>query len=97
MVVRRMRDPNARISDLAPRLSPQARVLYDLLESATADQVPALLRRLPPALLERTRALSPARRSFAPLRGDFWGFVSRDLPEGLRLAWWWYGLLGERS
>jgi len=31
-----------------------------------------------------------------PWRRDPWGFLSRDLPEALRLAWWWYGLLGER-
>ena len=31
-----------------------------------------------------------------PWRRDPWGFLTRDLPEALRLAWWWYGLLGER-
>jgi pimeloyl-ACP methyl ester carboxylesterase len=31
-----------------------------------------------------------------PWRRDAWGFMSRDLPEAARLAWWWYRLLGER-
>ena len=31
-----------------------------------------------------------------PWRRDPWGFLARDLPEALRLVWWWYGLLGER-
>ncbi len=31
-----------------------------------------------------------------PWRRDPWGFLTRDLPEALRLVWWWYGLLGER-
>ncbi len=32
-----------------------------------------------------------------PWRRDPWGFLTRDLPEALRLVWWWYGLLGERG
>ena len=32
-----------------------------------------------------------------PWRRDPWGFLTRDLPEALRLAWWWEGLLGERE
>lgn len=32
-----------------------------------------------------------------PWRRDPWGFLSRDVPEALRLAWWWYGLLGEQG
>jgi len=32
-----------------------------------------------------------------PWRHDPWGFLTRDLPEALRLAWWWYALLGERA
>jgi len=31
-----------------------------------------------------------------PWRRDPWGFITRDLPEALRLVRWWYGLLGER-
>lgn len=31
-----------------------------------------------------------------PWRRDLWGLVSRDLPEGARLAAWWVALLGER-
>jgi len=31
-----------------------------------------------------------------PWRRDPWGFLTRDLPEALRLVGWWYDLLGER-
>jgi hypothetical protein len=31
-----------------------------------------------------------------PWRRDPWAFLTRDLPEALRLAVWWYALLGER-
>ena len=32
-----------------------------------------------------------------PERRGPWGLLTRELPEALRLAWWWYGLLGERE
>ena len=43
-------------------------------------------------VLEALRHVEPQ-----PWRRDPWGFLSRDLPEALRLAWWWYGLLGEQG
>ncbi len=146
MAARRIRDTSARIADLADSLSPQGRLVYDLLETASPADVPPLIARLPPGLRHRMSELSPSRRSFAPLaarlylvhdpddatfpvseayrladlarphrpvrlvvlqalrhvepepwRRDVFGFLTRDVPEALRLAWWWYRLLGERS
>lgn len=145
MVARRVRDPAAPLRDLADALGPDARRIHDLFETATPDEVPAMIEALPAGLRERIAALSPARRDFAPLRArlylahdrndgtfpatesaalaararprpvrmvvletvrhvdpqpwrrDPWGFLSRDLPEALRLAGWWYRLLGERG
>lgn len=145
MAERRLRDPGARLGDLADSLGPRGRLIYDLFETAAPDQVPGLIEQLPVGLRQRMAELSPGRRSFAPLtarlylvhdrddgtfpvseayrlaelararrpvrmvvldalrhvdpepwRRDPWGFLTRDLPEALRLTWWWYGLLGER-
>jgi acetyl esterase/lipase len=146
MAARRWRDQGARLADLAAQLSPQGRLIYDLFETSTADEVPRLIERLPPGLRSRMAQLSPGRRSFATLRArlylvharddgvfpvsetyrlarlasartrvhvvvldalqhvepepwrrDPWGFLTRDLPEAVRLAGWWYALLGERG
>ncbi len=78
MAARRMRDPGARIADLAPGLSPQARVLYDLFETAPPDQVPERIGRLPRGLIERMGALSPSRRSFVALRARLHLVHARD-------------------
>jgi X-Pro dipeptidyl-peptidase-like protein len=145
MANRRLRDPGARLADLADSLGPEGRLIYDLFETAPPDHVPRLIDQMPAGLRQRMAELSPGRRSFAPLaarlylvhdrndgtfpaseayrlaalarsrgpvrmvvletlqhvqaepwRRDPWGFLTRDLPEALRLAWWWYGLLGER-
>ncbi len=57
-------------------------------------------------LAERARPHTPVRMVVLeaiqhvapePWRRDPWGFLSRDLPEAPRLAWWWYTLLGERG
>jgi hypothetical protein len=145
MAGRRIRDPGARLDDLADSLSAQGRLIYDLFETAPPESVPGLIERLPPGLRARMAELSPGRQSFAPLgarlylvhdrndgtfpaseayrlaalargrvpvrmvvleaiqhvepepwRREPWGFLTRDLPEALRLAWWWYGVLGER-
>ena len=146
MVARRMRDPRAGLADLGDSLTSRGRVIYDLFETATPEQVPRLMARLPAGLRERMATLSPGRRDFASLRArlylvhdrddgtfpaseshrlaalarphrparvlvvealrhvvpepwrrDPWGFLVRDLPEALRLAGWWYHLLGERA
>jgi len=146
MAARRIRNGNARLADLADSLSPQGRLVYDLLERASPADVPRLIGRLPSGLARRMAALSPGRRNFAPLgarlylvhdrddatfpvseayrladlarprqpvrlvvleglrhvepqpwRRDLPGFITRDVPEAWRLAWWWYGLLGERG
>ncbi|HEY6866007.1 MAG TPA: hypothetical protein VI792_02055, partial [Candidatus Eisenbacteria bacterium] len=152
MAARRIDDPKAPLADLAGRLSPKGRPIYDLFEGGEPDRVPAIIESLPAGLRARMAELSPDRRGLGSLRArlyliharddgtfpasealriadlveegrrrgqpiprpsllvldelehvvpepwhrDPWGFVSRDLPEAVRLAGWWYALLGER-
>lgn len=146
MAARRFRDAVAPLADLEDSLSAEARLLYDLFETAGPEDVPGLIARLPVPMRQRMAELSPGRRSFASLRArlylahdrddgtfpvteahrlaalarprhparlvvletlqhvdarpwrrDPWGFMTRDLPEAVRLGWWWYALLGERG
>lgn len=68
MVQRRLRDPRARLDDLAARLSPEGRLVYDLFERASPADVPRLLERIPEPMKRAMADLSPARHDFAPLR-----------------------------
>ncbi|HET7226354.1 MAG TPA: hypothetical protein VFK69_11645 [Candidatus Eisenbacteria bacterium] len=145
MVARRMKNFHAPVADLARRLHPDARLIYDLFEGAPRDSVPALAARLPKPLRARMAALSPDRHDFSPLHarmylahahddGTFptsqaeqlaalarphvpvrlvvltaldhvepepWHhglgkFLTRDVPEAMRLTMWWAELLKER-
>jgi hypothetical protein len=145
MAARRMERLDAPLDDLAARLTDPGRLIYDLFETASDEQVPGLVERLPGGLRQRMARLSPARRDLsrlrahlyltharddgtfpvgdmerfskqaarhtrtrfvvleslqhvesAPWRKDPWGFLTRDVPEAWRLAWWWCDLLGER-
>jgi pimeloyl-ACP methyl ester carboxylesterase len=78
MAERRFADPAAPVEDLAAGLGERGRLVYDLLERATPDEVPGLIARLPPALAARLDALSPGRRSFAPLRARLYVAHARD-------------------
>jgi len=78
MAERRIADPEATLDDLAPSLGSEARVLYDLFERATPDEVPSLIARLPAGLRRCMDELSPARRSFAGLRSRLYLVHARD-------------------
>jgi pimeloyl-ACP methyl ester carboxylesterase len=68
MVQRRLRDPRAPLDDLAARLTPDGRLVYDLFERAEAGDVQALLDKLPEPMKRAMADLSPARHDFTPLR-----------------------------
>jgi hypothetical protein len=146
MVARRTVDLDAALEDLAAGLTPEARLIYDLFERATPDEVPALLAQMHEGMRERMAGLSPARRDFTTLRARLylahdrndttipfveslhiadlargrvrtrlvvleilhhvdpkpwrtqpWEFLTRDVPEAVRLGGWWCALLEERG
>ncbi|MNY03703.1 hypothetical protein D3C86_1363350 [compost metagenome] len=67
MAARRLADPTAPIEDLARRLAPEGRALYDLLVTADPERVPELLARLPKPVREAMAALDPSQHDLCAL------------------------------
>lgn len=64
---RKMDDIDAPIEDLAARLGPEGRSLYELIANKDPRRVPHLLERLPEAIRNEMALLDPSRRDLARL------------------------------
>ncbi|HET9328433.1 MAG TPA: CocE/NonD family hydrolase [Candidatus Eisenbacteria bacterium] len=80
MAQRRLADARAPVADLADSLSPEGRLIYDLFETASPEEVPRLVERTPRGLLARMAELSPGRREFGSLRARV--HLVHDLNDG---------------
>jgi pimeloyl-ACP methyl ester carboxylesterase len=78
MAERRLADPQARIDDLAPRLTPTARPIYDLMVNTQPERVPALLRALPPGVGDDIAALDLKGRDLSGLKAHLLLIHGRD-------------------
>jgi pimeloyl-ACP methyl ester carboxylesterase len=91
MAARRTTNARAPLGDLALRLGPEGRTIYDLFETASPEQVPSLIARLPQPLRLRMAELSPERRDFEALRSPVFLVHARDddsfpVDESVRIA-----------
>ncbi|MEW5792314.1 MAG: alpha/beta hydrolase [Pseudomonadota bacterium] len=68
MVQLRLKNPQADIAALAPRLGPEGRAVYDLLTNSDPRRTPALIARLPPKFLAVIDALSLHNKDLGHLR-----------------------------
>jgi pimeloyl-ACP methyl ester carboxylesterase len=66
---RRLREPDARVDDLAAGLGAEGRSVFDLLTNTDAERVQSLLDRLPIALQRRMERLSLSRYDLSELAG----------------------------
>jgi pimeloyl-ACP methyl ester carboxylesterase len=64
---RRLADPAADIGDLAMRLGPQGRVVYELIDNRDPQRVAGLIARLPEPILRELRALDLKTRNLATI------------------------------
>ncbi len=69
MARRRVRHPGAPVDDLALRLTPEGRALFDLLANTEAARVEALIGRLPAPVRRHMERLSPASHDLSHLAG----------------------------
>jgi pimeloyl-ACP methyl ester carboxylesterase len=68
MAARRMADEHSDIADLALRLTPTARPIYDLLTNLDPQRVPALIDKLPPDMRDDIHALDLKTRDLSHLK-----------------------------
>jgi fermentation-respiration switch protein FrsA (DUF1100 family) len=95
---RRLANPAAETGDLAARLGPEGRAVYQLIENRDPDQVPELIARLPDAIRRELRRLDLKGRQFPWLAGPVFLVHGEDDPvipagESVKLA----GALGSRA
>jgi pimeloyl-ACP methyl ester carboxylesterase len=64
---RRLADPAADMSDLAARLGPQGRAVYELIDNRDPQRVGELIARLPEPILRELRALDLKTRNLAAI------------------------------
>jgi pimeloyl-ACP methyl ester carboxylesterase len=77
---RKLRNPNADIADLVPRLGPEGRAVHGLLANRDPDRVPALIAALPAPLRDEIAALDLKRRNLAALQAEVILVHGRDDP-----------------
>jgi hypothetical protein len=75
---RRMADPRPEIADLAGRLGPEGRAVYDLVSNGDPARVPALIGRLPAAIRDELRRLDLKGRDFLVIAGPVFLVHGRD-------------------
>jgi len=95
---RRLANPAAEIGDLAARLGPEGRTVYDLIENRDPERVPGLIARLPAAIRRELQGLDLKGRQFPWLAGPVFLVHGEDDPvipagESVKLA----GALGSRA
>lgn len=78
MAERRAVDATAPLDDLAARLGPQGRPVYELVTNADPERVPALLAALPPLVGDEIMALDLARRDLRALKARLLLVHGRD-------------------
>lgn len=78
MAERRAVDATAPLDDLAARLGPQGRPVYELVTNADPERVPALLAALPPLVGDEIAALDLARRDLRGLKARLLLVHGRD-------------------
>jgi pimeloyl-ACP methyl ester carboxylesterase len=78
MAARRLGDPQARLDDLAAKLTPEGRPIFDLFERAAPEDVPRAMERLAGGMTRRMAELSPARRDFAALKARLYLVHDRE-------------------
>jgi pimeloyl-ACP methyl ester carboxylesterase len=88
---RRMASPAAEIGDLAARLGPDGRAVYDLVVNSDPARVPVLIGQLPAAIREELRRLDLKGRDFGRIAGPVFLIHGRDdaiipFSESLKLA-----------
>jgi pimeloyl-ACP methyl ester carboxylesterase len=66
---RRLADPAAAIGDLAARLGPEARAVYELIDNRDPERVAGLIARLPEAIRQELRRLDLKGRALPGLAG----------------------------
>jgi pimeloyl-ACP methyl ester carboxylesterase len=66
---RKARQPSASTADLARRLGPEGRALYDLIENTSPARVPGLIAALPATVRDRMDDISLAGRNLGHLEG----------------------------
>jgi pimeloyl-ACP methyl ester carboxylesterase len=66
---RKVRDPDAQVNDLAARLKPEGRSLFDLLSNERVERVPELIGRLPVAVRRHMESLSLSSYDLSHLAG----------------------------
>ena len=69
IVERRLRKPDAPVGDFAARLSPEGRVLFELLTNTNPERVDGLLKKLPGALQGHMKTLSLSSYDLSHLAG----------------------------
>jgi len=67
---RKLDDPNAPVEDIAARLGPSGRAVYDLLTNDDHERVPALIAELPETIRAEMRALDPSGHDLDELAAD---------------------------
>ncbi|HEY9857313.1 MAG TPA: hypothetical protein V6D05_16325 [Stenomitos sp.] len=67
MAVRRIKDPKAPIADLADKLGPEGRSVYDLLANTDPNRVSTLIMRLPADIRSAMAVLDLSTRDFSTL------------------------------
>lgn len=68
MAERRTRDPDADLADLAARLGPEGRAVYEFATNGDRDRFGELYSRLPPGVLAKLEALDLATRDLSGLK-----------------------------
>jgi pimeloyl-ACP methyl ester carboxylesterase len=80
MAERKLRNPNADISDLIPRLGPEGHAVHALLANRDPDRVPSLIAALPAPVRDEIAALDLKRRDLAALDAEVILVHGRDDP-----------------
>jgi len=75
---RRMANPAAEIGDLAARLGPDGRAVYELVSNGDPARVPVLIGRLPTAIRDELRRLDFNGRDFRAIAGPVFLIHGRD-------------------
>ena len=80
MAMRKLRDLNADIGDLVPRLGPEGRSVYALLDNRDPDRVPDLIAALPAPIRTEIAEIDLKRRDLPRLRAEAIIVHGRDDP-----------------
>jgi pimeloyl-ACP methyl ester carboxylesterase len=75
---RRLANPAAEIGDLAARLGPDGRAVYELIANGDPARVPGLIGQLPSAIREELRRLDLRGRDFRAIAGPVFLIHGRD-------------------